>query len=63
MEIAVDSETGKAYAPVDKELTKNNQAVDAKTVGDKFYQYAIKNSASGYSLRRSRETSESIRGR
>lgn len=34
-------------AVIDKTLTYEGQAADAKKVGDKFYQYAIKNSASG----------------
>ena len=39
LEIAVDSVTGKAYAPtspIDKTLTVSNQAADAKTTGDEL---------------------------
>lgn len=45
-------------AVIDKTLTKSGEAADAKTVGDKFYQYAIKNSASGYSQILVKDSSE-----
>lgn len=49
LEVAVDQETGKAYAPLDNTLTQSGQAADAKAAGDKILQFAIKNTASGES--------------
>jgi len=49
LEVAVDQETGKAYAPLDNTLTQSGQAADAKSTGDKILQFAIKNTASGES--------------